>query len=561
MDTFVSADRSGLPRSLLGWAPFVWGRFLFPGPSRLALESHCWWHWLTLLVVPFVLLYPSLGFPLLEPDESRYAQIPFEMIRSGDYLVPRLQGEPYLDKPPLFYWLVAGSYRLIGLSEQSARLIPVLAIHGCILLTFGFGRRWFGNRSAFMGALTLSLAPGLVTIGRMLLLDGLLALWTTLALFSAFEAMRHERLGWGWWFLAALACGLGILTKGPVALLLLLPVLWLQRRLAGGLCQVGFAGWLGFFLIVSVVALPWYLLLCLRIPGFARYFFWDHHVLRFLTPFAHARGVWFYGPVLLMGLLPATLWIWPFGRFLFSGDEMVAQKRSPELGFVLLASCWCVLFFTLSTGKLPTYILPAFPPLALAFGYFLTEERWTTTWVFRGTAAMACFLIVVMHHGLLPWYGSYRSPSSRVEEVGRICADPELPVVCYPRNCDSLAFSLQRADFLNFRSAEIEELRTFVRSRPRTLILCTHRHSLQGLKQLLPPEIKVVKEIRFGLQPIQGISRQNMKILARLMGETALGLCDLVVVEAPPPYRNFDADSRQARWNGPAGREETIHGE
>ena len=124
------------------------------------------------------------------------------------------------------------------------------------------------------------------------------------------------------------------------------------------------------------MTLPWYAALCLRMPAFAATFFWEHNVQRFLTPFAHERGVWFYGPVLLLGLLPGTLLLVPFLRFLFSADEATARRRPAELGFLLLAGGWCVLFFTLSACKLPTYILPAFPPLALALGWFLTHSRW-----------------------------------------------------------------------------------------------------------------------------------------------------------------------------------------
>src|SRR5262249_18836263 len=99
------------------------------------------------------------------------------------------------------------------------------------------------------------------------------------------------------------------------------------------------------------------------------------------------------------------------------------------------------------------------------------------------------------------------------------------------RNCESVAFYLGGGDLRNYRSKDIEDLRAFVRARPRTVILCTHRHSLRGLKQLLPPEVEVVEEVRFGLEDIPGVPPALMKPLARLMGETALGLCDLAVVE------------------------------
>jgi hypothetical protein len=103
--------------------------------------------------------------------------------------------------------------------------------------------------------------------------------------------------------------------------------------------------------------------------------------------------------------------------------------------------------------------------------------------------------------------------------------------VCYPRPCNSVAFYLNRDDMVNYRSKEIEELRALVRAQPRTVILCTHRHSLEGLRQLLPPEVHVVDSVRIGLTDIPGVPARWMKPLAKLLGETALGLCDIAVVE------------------------------
>jgi 4-amino-4-deoxy-L-arabinose transferase-like glycosyltransferase len=496
------------------------------------------------LVLPAVLLYPRLDFHLLEPDESRYAEIPREMLWRGDWIVPHLNGEPYLDKPPLLYWLVGGSYQAFGLHVWAARLVPVLAVHGSILLVYFFGRRWLGGRAALYGALVLTLAPGFVSMGRLLLIDGLLAFWMTLGLFAGFETLRGERLRWGWWLTAAAACGLGILTKGPVALLLLVPPLWLQRRLAGCTLTLRPGAITAFLAIALGIALPWYVAVCLRTPDFVRHFIWEHNLMRFLAPFDHQRGVWFYGPVLLLGLLPATLLLVPFVRFLLTGDETTAGRRTPELGFLLLAGGWCVLFFTLSGCKLPTYVLPAFPPLALALGYFLAQSRWNRSRVPAIVATGAFIILALGHHVALPWYAAYRSPMGRPEEVVRFCTDPTVPVVCYPRPCDSVAFYLRRDDLRNYRSKDIEDLRDLVRRHPRIVILCTHRHSLRGLRQLLPPEVSVVDETHLGLSDIPGVPPRFMKVLARLMGETALGLCDVAVVE-PRPNGKEAASPRQ----------------
>jgi hypothetical protein len=286
-----------------------------------------------------------------------------------------------------------------------------------------------------------------------------------------------------------------------------------------------------FSLIVLTIALPWYVVLSMRVPSFVSYFFWEHNVQRFLAPGVHVRGVFFYLPVLALALWPGSMLFPQLLRLLFSGNEEISSRRSPELGFHLLAGGWCVLFFTLSSCKLPTYILPAFPFLALALGQALVSSRWSSSRLTFGTAIASFALLLVAHHLALPWYAWYRSPMSRPAAVLALCADPEASVVCYPRNCDSVAFYLGRDDLRTFRSKEIEELRTLVRSQPRTVILCTHRSSLRGLKQLLPPEVVVAREERMGLADIPGVPATLMRPLKRLMGETALGLGDVAVVE------------------------------
>ena len=164
-----------------------------------------------------------------------------------------------------------------------------------------------------------------------------------------------------------------MLTKGPVAVLLLLPPLgaytWLNGR-CGRLNGRAVAMYLAVALGLSV---PWFLAISWRLPEFPRYFFWEHNVVRFSTGFDHLRPVWFYLPVVIGGLLPGSVLLLGMVRFLFSSEETTAQRRCPELGFLLLAGGWCVLFFTLSECKLPTYVLPAFPPLASGAGLLPRE--------------------------------------------------------------------------------------------------------------------------------------------------------------------------------------------
>jgi hypothetical protein len=213
------------------------------------------------------LVFGNLSFHLFEPDEGRYAEIPREMLTRGDWIVPYLQGEPYLDKPPMLYWLVMISYKVFGIHDWSARLVPAFALEGCILLTLAFGRRWFGERAAFWSSLLLSLAPGFVSMGRLLIMDGLLTLWVTLSLCAAYEAIRGDRLKPTWWLVSACACGLGLLTKGPVALLLLIPPCLAYCCLHSQLNRLRWY-WLGLFVAVCLaIPLPWYVAICLRSPG------------------------------------------------------------------------------------------------------------------------------------------------------------------------------------------------------------------------------------------------------------------------------------------------------
>ncbi len=329
-------------------------------------------------------------------------------------------------------------------------------------------------------------------------MDGLLAALVFVAIVSAFEAVRTENFVWRWWLVAALACGLGILTKGPVAVVLVAPPLWLHCRLTGKSNGPGLGSWTALVGVALAVALPWYIAVCMRTPEFAQHFLWEHNVVRFLAPFDHLRPIWFYGPVLLLGLLPASLLLVPFIRFLLTAENAVARQRSFELGFMLLAGGWCVFFFSMSGCKLPTYILPAFPPLCLALGSYIAGSGWANRWLTWFGAASGFLLLIAGHYVLVPWYARYHSPMNRPEEVAALC-EQTMPIVCYPRSVDSAAFYLRRDDFHSYRSKETPALLEFLRAHRRVAVLFSHRHSLAQLTQVLPPELAVVHSRPLGL--------------------------------------------------------------
>ncbi|MGE0378309.1 MAG: phospholipid carrier-dependent glycosyltransferase, partial [Planctomycetaceae bacterium] len=363
-----------IPRTLSALLPFWWRRVQFggrptaesTGPSAAALA-------LLMLVAGF-LLFRGLAYPLMEPDEGRYAEIAREMWTSGDWIIPRLHQEPYLDKPPLFYWLCAGSYSLFGPSDWAARLVPAMAAWLTVGVTYLFGCRLLGRTSALLGTLAMILSIGFICCGRFLILDSLLALLVTTSLCSGYEATARTRFRWGWWILSAALCGLGVLTKGPVALVLLAPPVvadgWLNRHPQAP----GFWRWAAYAGVVSVTTFPWYMAAIHRMPGFVQYFFWEQNIHRFLSGSNHPEPFWFYGPTLFLSCMPWGLLLIPVARSLISSSQDMRAARSCEAGFLVLWAAWCLLFFSASRSKLPTYILPCLPAIMLLIGHYLHKH-------------------------------------------------------------------------------------------------------------------------------------------------------------------------------------------
>jgi dolichol-phosphate mannosyltransferase len=409
-----------VPRTLATMLPFWWSRVVFAAPDPVdtphprplspgtrAVQSMS--AVALLLVVAVLLFFSRLRTPLLEPQEPRYAEIPRQMLQQGSFLVPVLHGQPYLDKPPLLYWLVMGSYHLFGVHDWAARLVAGLAGLLTVLTTWWWGRRALGPRAGLVGALVLCLSAEFVYRMRMLTMDGLLALCVTAALACAHAALRGPALRRGWWLAAAAACGLGVLTKGPVAVALVAGPVLAFRLLDPRAARPGLRDGLVFLAAVVAVAGPWFVLVGLREPGFLSYFFWTHNVVRFVAPFDHEKPAWFYLPAMLLGMLPWAL-LWPgMVRALARRSRRAAARRPAGLGLVLLAGLGCVAFFSASGCKRAGYLLPALPPLALALGWYLDQllpraaavAGWAALWA-RGSrlAHRATLLVLVVAAGV-----------------------------------------------------------------------------------------------------------------------------------------------------------------
>jgi dolichol-phosphate mannosyltransferase len=207
------------------------------------------------------------------------------------------------------------------------------------------------------------------------------------------------------------------LTKGPVMFVLLLVPLLVYTRLEPRCPRIAFRDWLLFGVLAVALAAPWYVGVMLREPAFAHTFVWRHHVERFLIPFDHEKPAWFYLPGLLAGMLPWSLLLPGFVRYLGRRSLRAARRRPPALGFFLLAALTCLIFFSASGCKRPAYILPAMPALALALGCYLNcllprvhrgaATGWQFLWQWRSPLAwQATLLVLALAFVLLTLAGS-----------------------------------------------------------------------------------------------------------------------------------------------------------
>ena len=329
----------------------------------------------------FVYLLPLGSRDLLSPDETRYGEIPREMIASGDWVVPHLNGLRYFEKPPLGYWIHAGSLLLFGENNFSVRFPSALAAGLSSILIFLLVnqiRRKEQQEDSFPALLATLIYLSsfeVAAVGNIAVLDSLFSFFVTATIASYYWATKsaprssRERL---FLILAGLLCGLTILAKGflgiVIPVLVLAPYLVWQRRYMDLLRM----SWLPIVVAILVV-LPWSIAIHLREPDFWRYFIWNEHIRRFVNNDAqHKQSFFFFfmtAPVQVMPwffLIPATL----------AGLRQLPPATSDQGRLLRLSMCWLVLpflFFSASKGKLLTYILPCFPPFAILMAYGLSH--------------------------------------------------------------------------------------------------------------------------------------------------------------------------------------------
>ncbi|HJS89010.1 MAG TPA: glycosyltransferase family 39 protein [Steroidobacteraceae bacterium] len=352
-----------------------------------------WWGWVALAAVWLVTIQLR---PMLDPDEGRYAEIPREMVASGNWITPRLDGLKYFEKPALQYWATAALYTQVGLSNWSSRLWTVALGFACLPLIYAWVARLYDRRAAVAAVALLAMSPYFGIIGHLDLLDAGFTFWmdaTVFAFLLAQCAPEHSGRERGWMLVCWAAAALAVLSKGIVVFVLAggsLILYSLAERDARPWRRLHFA--LGVPLFLALAA-PWFTLVSLRNPDFAPYFFIHEHFQRFLTQEAQRIEPWWYFLVLLgLGALP---WLVPLGRAaLRSWQDPGLTSNFKPLKFLLIFSALTLVFFSLSDSKLATYILPMFPPLAVLTSLGLadrTDRRYLARCA-RVGAGLAIFL-------------------------------------------------------------------------------------------------------------------------------------------------------------------------
>ena len=331
-----------------------------PSPTN----SRAYTDWLLLAgFCGFLFFFGLSYFGLLGADEPRYAQVAREMLARRDWITPTLGGQPWLEKPILYYWQAIVAYKIFGVSDWAARLPSAIDATLMVVAVFLFLRR-FRPDLELDGALITASAAGIVGFARAASMDMPLAATFSIAMLAWYvwhECENKTYLAVFYGFI-----GLGTLAKGPIA-----PFLAAIIIVAFAIAQKDFALirktlWIPGILIFLLVAMPWYIAVQLRNPEFFRVFILEHNFSRFGTNrYHHPQPLWFYIPVAIIGLLPwAVFAIAAVAETLRGWWTERKNKLQSEDAFNLFLVIWFLLpllFFSLSQSKLPGYILPVFP--------------------------------------------------------------------------------------------------------------------------------------------------------------------------------------------------------
>ncbi|MEO6324380.1 MAG: phospholipid carrier-dependent glycosyltransferase [Thermoanaerobaculia bacterium] len=349
-----------------------------------------------LLAALFLLVVEPGRIPLFEPDEGRYAEIPREMLATGDLVSPRLNGVLYFEKPPLFYWSVAASFKLLGLNEFAARVPTKLASAGLVLLTYLFARRRNGERVALLASLILATSTLVFALARITIIDPSLSLALAAAAFAFAAFQEHEASGdrkraKRALYLLHISCAAAVMLKGLIGIVLPGGAILIWALLVGRLRIVPRLFSPGPLTLFLALVVPWHVLVAWRNPDFLNFYFIHEHFDRFAKREHRREGSSLYFvAVILGGFLPWTAFL-PRLAETWPGRRLAAWRKRPTEAFLWIWALLVFLFFSASHSKLIPYIEPIWPAIALllALGMETARERGVT---FRAERAVSAFL-------------------------------------------------------------------------------------------------------------------------------------------------------------------------
>ena len=339
----------------------------------------------------FIILFGIGGVPLLDPDEPVYAETAKEMLQTGDFLSPRIFGDYWYDKPPLYYWLVAIAQAIFGTCEFAARLPAALMACATSVMVYVGATRLFSERAGFWSSMVLTSCVQFFYMGKAAVTDTTLLFFMTGALLS----FIHKR-----YWLMYICMALATVTKGPIGIVFPGTIIFLYLIFMGQLGEILRMHVIRGLLLYFLVASPWYYAMyTVHGMDFINTFLGFHNITRFTTA-EHANRVtfWYYFPVIILGMFPWT------GMLVQAVKASVQDSRIDDMRNLVFLHVWALfvlLFFTVCKTKLVSYILPMFPAMAMVIGWNIArmQAKFRHTTRFYGWAAGSGLMFVLLGVG------------------------------------------------------------------------------------------------------------------------------------------------------------------
>ncbi len=339
--------------------------------------KYTWRKDITFLLLGLAIFYLAFlgGHSLVNPDESRYSEVAREMLTSGDFITPKVNGAVFFDKPILYYWLQASSIELFGVNETAIRLWPSLfGILGCLFIYIA-GRNLYDRRTGLIAAITLACSPLYYLAAHYANMDLEVAVLISCSLLAFLVAVqpKNQLNRQKWLYLSYIFAGLAILTKGLIGLMFPLMIIgtWILLTNQWHIIK-NMSIFTGLLIILAITA-PWFILVQQHNPDFFHFFFYIQHFQRFISEnFNSKSSLWFYLPVILLGIFP---WTFFFFSALAKTIKALWKNRKgvqTEL-FLLLWAILIFIFFSIPTSKLIGYIIPVLPPIILLTSHYISQ--------------------------------------------------------------------------------------------------------------------------------------------------------------------------------------------